>query len=615
MGPFYSQFRRPILSLIFPISAALMTSWGSQTQAQPAVSQAAPCTTPEPKAVQSVGPCVQPCYYFTGFEPEEGFTADAWIGDGNQGASGGIFATWSTLCSQSHGSTSEGHVETANPSSGSQHLRITHDFAAPTDNVFTCVLDARVPSNAVADANTPPIAPTTISVDIAIHGNESQNFNIQPQTRWSGCFAARILFFYYFSTYIMDDPVDGEEGLAFAYAGDWDTTGGYQRYTIHIDPCTSFRCLGGDNPDAPCDSDADCGPNGSCAGRIDYLRDGQLLYQGVVFFGQNMDQLLFYGDNYLGNPEHLGMDIDNVEIIRGDPCPSECGNGLVETGEECEPADRSTCPDRCIRPGLGEPPCTCAVCDADPCSNFIHLDPGTLTTTKPYCFDGLFTFVAEAPAYAIETCGSGFNSHLAVMTGDCSAFEVLATNDDCGTGPEGAGADPLASCFNDPGESAACVCLPTIPGETYYVRDEYWLMEPMFRPITITVSRRLTCDAVWQNGACCDAFGNCADDVAESACNGDYFHNTVCQSVTCPLVFGACCDGSTGECREVTYSECLCPACAWTKDVACADTTEPCESPVIPTISAWGMIILTLLLLVGSKTRRTTGGLSASANH
>jgi hypothetical protein len=168
----------------------------------------------------------------------------------------------------------------------------------------------------------------------------------------------------------------------------------------HIDPCDEFRCLGGDNPDVLCDSDDDC-LNGECTGRIDYFLNGKPLYQGVVFFGQNMDQLLFYGDNYLGNPDHPGIDIDNVEIIRGDPCPSECGNGLIEIGEECEPADPSVCPGLCIRPGLGEPPCTCAVCDTDPCSDLIDLEPGTLTTTKPYCFDGFFTFVAEAPSYAI----------------------------------------------------------------------------------------------------------------------------------------------------------------------------------------------------------------------
>jgi len=64
---------------------------------------------------------------------------------------------------------------------------------------------------------------------------------------------------------------------------------------------------------------------------------------------------------------------------------------------------------------------------------------------------------------------------------------------------------------------------------------------------------------------------------------------------------GACCDREAfGECGDgVLRSECACDKCVWLKDEVCADIE--CTHLSIPTVSQWGLVVLTLLLLSGAK--------------
>jgi len=108
-------------------------------------------------------------------------------------------------------------------------------------------------------------------------------------------------------------------------------------------------------------------------------------------------------------------------------------------------------------------------------------------------------------------------------------------------------------------------------------------------------------------GACCDLLtGICTDNVLPSACSGAqqrWTGGATCNEAACEAVTGACCDHDPfGDCTDgLTRAECNCGRCEWTKLALCDDVQCPRDS--IPTVSAWGLAILSLLLMTGAKIR------------
>lgn len=108
-------------------------------------------------------------------------------------------------------------------------------------------------------------------------------------------------------------------------------------------------------------------------------------------------------------------------------------------------------------------------------------------------------------------------------------------------------------------------------------------------------------------GACCDTLaGICTDNVLPGQCSGVtqiWSKGTPCSGVTCLPPTGACCVRSSGTCTEnVSEAQCSSLGGEWSLGIACVDVTPPCEaSGVIPTVSEWGLVILTLLMLAFSK--------------
>jgi len=75
-----------------------------------------------------------------------------------------------------------------------------------------------------------------------------------------------------------------------------------------------------------------------------------------------------------------------------------------------------------------------------------------------------------------------------------------------------------------------------------------------------------------------------------------------CTAVGCSADLGACCDHETfGGCTETTFVGCPTEGTKneWTKEATCAEIE--CTHVAIPTVSEWGIVVLTLLLLVGAK--------------
>ncbi len=80
---------------------------------------------------------------------------------------------------------------------------------------------------------------------------------------------------------------------------------------------------------------------------------------------------------------------------------------------------------------------------------------------------GVFVpFTALSTAARIHTCNSNWDTFLTVLDGCGGA--VLGQNDNCAAGSPGS--DPAAPCFNAPGVTTSCVCVPTQAGQTYYVQ-------------------------------------------------------------------------------------------------------------------------------------------------
>lgn len=642
-------------SFIMTVGACLLTAvaFADLPQyAQDSVTKRADRGTSGPlQQQQSAGPCVQPCLYTENFDTPDFVAGSNILG---QGAAGGIFETWATGCG---GSTTGAIVETANPFSGAQHLRLRKDAALPTTPAGGCIVAARVPSNGVAEANTPPIGPTTVSHEISISAAGGSNFNTQPQARWQGFLTARVLYFYLGQIYALD--ILPALATTFGFVGNWDTTGAYQHLDIAIDPCNPFHCDGGVAMGLACTSDADCVgdggaiPDGACLGRIHYdYGNGAAVYDGIAGFGQNVDQFLVYSDNF-----SEFMDVDDVQIARGDPCPTTCGADGIEPGEECEADDDSPCPGKCVQPGgtgpNGEPECTCVIQNADPCDAYpVQNDVEFVKTAH----GGWFTFTASAPAYAAETCGAGpYDSRLSVWTGTCDSLSMIALNDDCYNGsPFGDGSDPLASCYDQPGAATApynsCLCVGGLTlGQQYWIYDDRLAGNPVGNTIELLVSKRQDCGALWGDaGACCRGLtGVCEDNVPQSACGGPFDTFTLrkscgtpeageCVQVTgaccsdpvngtcvagvpqsaCPAPgvwtpngsctavcaphLGACCNTDTGTCADgVLLVDCSDAGEVWTDGASCS--TIECESAAIPTVSEWGLVIMTLLLLAGAK--------------
>lgn len=116
-------------------------------------------------------------------------------------------------------------------------------------------------------------------------------------------------------------------------------------------------------------------------------------------------------------------------------------------------------------------------------------------------------------------------------------------------------------------------------------------------------------------GACCnDATGVCTSLVFEANCLG--VNQRWAEGVLCANIFppcegptGACCDTATGQCSDgLTEEECLGPQPSpagggvgnvWAQDQDCADIV--CGVPPVPTVTQWGLIIMTLAgLALGS---------------
>jgi len=116
-----------------------------------------------------------------------------------------------------------------------------------------------------------------------------------------------------------------------------------------------------------------------------------------------------------------------------------------------------------------------------------------------------------------------------------------------------------------------------------------------------------TCDEISCNpilGACCDRFnGFCQDGLLQEDCTGNvvFARGEKCNDLdpACTPIFGACCNTRFGTCTYTILTQCSGTNLNWTKGENCS--ARNCPDPFIPAVSEWGLVMLTLLLLIGAK--------------
>lgn len=99
--------------------------------------------------------------------------------------------------------------------------------------------------------------------------------------------------------------------------------------------------------------------------------------------------------------------------------------------------------------------------------------------------------------------------------------------------------------------------------------------------------------------ACCDMTTFDCDNVQETDCAGVFTEGTLCNNLEQPCSeAGACCDTTTGVCEDTFALYCDGFLQMFYPGELCADVDCPVP-PNVPTLTQWGMIALTVLLLTG----------------
>jgi hypothetical protein len=78
---------------------------------------------------------------------------------------------------------------------------------------------------------------------------------------------------------------------------------------------------------------------------------------------------------------------------------------------------------------------------------------------------------------------------------------------------------------------------------------------------------------------------------------------TPCAQAACSAIQGACCERSVdfAQCSQTSQAQCNAAVGEWTRETDCGNVTCEALFATIPTVSEWGLVVLTLLLLIGGK--------------
>jgi hypothetical protein len=354
-----------------------------------------------------------------------------------------------------------------------------------------------------------------------------------------------------------------------------------------------------------------------CTNVASYILDGVVVFAESYGFSPpfgdqrpdlrtaTTDTSFFTTDSY--PPQTI--DIDNYCVTQK-PCTWACCDNT--TGDCVDVAKDSDCPSKAFYPNtlcssLGTPgyPALCHVSTGSCCDKSLGLG-GACTdgVLEANCNDDQHNWVKGGSCTNVAGKCDTITLHSSLCDiGGCTNWpnvgKPCATPSDCavpgfcfaGTcsgGTAGCRGDydctPPSVCNKFPGESGGKLCLTDAD-------------------CAITAS---PCEE--HTGACCTLIkGDCQDGLLSSEClakdpflQPHYFFKQLCADIVCDAELGACCDHDTfGGCTDTTYNDCQGGKLEWQKGISCAN--KDCLHEAIPTVSEWGLVVLTLLLLVGAK--------------
>ena len=464
---------------------------------------------------------------------------------------------WYLSVSSEH--CNEPHIDTANPATGEQHLRFSRDPAG--GNPAGCLghgTACRISAFTPATPAPMPIGQTDFTMSVAMEapvrldsGSSLQMFTVSDNH--TNNYNAIWYFDNYGIWYIYDFGYQGYVGAVYMSG-----SGAYDILSTVIDPCN---------------------------GTVTYFHNGAPVWAqsaGMNGVAEWIERAIFQSDN-----DDNDWDVDDWDIFRHEPCPTECGNDVNEPGEQCDGTDDADCPGKCVAPGEtgpnGEAECMCIIDEGIDCDDATEVFNGI---NGPFLtHGGYFKYMADAPATSLHTCDADFDTEI-YWGFDAECLTYTAYNDECidiifGADFEVVG-DPTAPCYTTvypPYPGSSCMCVETVPGTEYvFVVAQYYALVPPGVGNTINVEfvKKTSCYEPIPEGACCDGnTGECIDNVPVEQCVGDqmeWFDNKLCSMIECLRHTGACCDGTNGVCVNDLYPEdCTGDQQEWFKGLTCLD--------------------------------------------
>lgn len=592
--------------------------------------------------------------YTTGFEPVEGFPL-GYInnGGGTPAGCGGIaFPCWGHTAGAGF-SLITPTIENVHPDTGTQHLRVVHDPTTRTNIPnFGLGVDARYPRT--ADLSAHPDAPNTVSVEMSISNPFGQDFVMQPQSNSMGSSQTITLFFYTGAIYVVDDLCN-TVGAAYQPTGAfWDTLGGYQNFMVEQDPCNNHvvhSYAGAVIMDT-------CIWNGT---RLDQFLVFGDNYPGSMIDVDNLlmsseDECLSICGNGTIEPPNETCDVGSDAA-----CPGRCiGAGLP--GEcTCTPicTEAAPCP---VVNGTNGPflssdgfysyNSTSPFLSIDSCgSNYdssitVHTvaDPGTELAYNDNCNGGQFGADADPTASCYDGVAPFDNLYPSCLCMDNPGEPIIIQVDAFGA-PAGDGSSTTVtirkkSVCQGPLVGACCDtngadqgCDDDVTEAACTGPDKVWTSNGKCAGVTCVCIPMCGPAPACGDDGCGGSCGTCGDG---NLCNGE----ETCQLGQCvpgtPLVCNdgnACngvetCNPSSGcvpgtplSCNNGQFcdgtetcnpsSGCV-PGTPPNCDDGVACTADSCDEAAdacvnddadcaIPTVSEWGLVVLTLMLLIGAK--------------
>jgi hypothetical protein len=483
------------------------------------------------------------------------------------------------------------------------------------------------------------------------------DYRFQPQSNSQGFLATSTLFYFAGGIYILDD-VCGTTALGFAPTGvNWDATGGYQNITVDMDPCTNvinysyggaliytsctyagtnleqFLIFGDNYTGSSVDIDdlvmtTGTPPPSVCGNGI---IDGCSLEQcepGVIACNpghtcnpadctcsrictfaepcvlQNGENGPFVGpfDSAFGGI--FVYEAGGVEAVSIELCGSTGIDTFISYWGSCEdPADAGSSNDDCCDPA-----------DTANCGSF-----GNGSDPTASCYNNLTANYESCTCHDNPLAGD--SCYLLQTNGgndtDVSLLITVNKKAVCG-GPH------VGSCCDTNGADTGCT--ENVLAANCVGADKVWTENGKCPGtcVCIPICAGVTCGDDGCGGNCPDL---CSDGLA---CNGVETcnfttevcgtgtpivctDNNVCNGLeTCRNPDGACLPGSLLVCNDGLF-------CNGEEDCnpssGCFDNPDPCDpdrdscneglnvcEPLpIPTVSEWGIAVLTLLLLIGAK--------------